>query len=139
MLTAVIDTNLLVYAAVQDPLRGTVSQQVLDRCDRVAAPDSVFAEATSAVAKLLPGGVSVSECVSFLDDLFLSVTFTVPAHHLWRRALEHHAATGHSTYDTLFVALAESENCSLVTFDRSLRARFPQICLAPAAFLAAHP
>ncbi len=46
------------------------------------------------------------------------------------------AATGCSAYDAEYVSLAKSFSVPLVTSDRRLRERFPDVAVSPAEFLA---
>ena len=52
------------------------------------------------------------------------------------RVLELSSASGHSSYDCEFVALAEDLRVKLVTFDRKLISAFPALAISAAAFVA---
>jgi len=54
------------------------------------------------------------------------------------RVLELASMSGHSSYDCEFVALAESLQVALVTFDRKLISAFPSVALSAESFVAAH-
>ena len=56
---------------------------------------------------------------------------TVPVGSLWREALVAAEQSNCSTYDTLFVALAERERCDLLTYDQRLLQAFPEIAKKP--------
>ena len=56
---------------------------------------------------------------------------SVPTRRLWRGALARALHANVAAYDTLFVELAVRERVPLVTFDKRLLARFPDIAVRP--------
>ena len=138
MRDAVIDSNVFVYGALDLTAEGPIAEAVLRKAATVWAPASVFAECLNALRRHVKrGDLSADEAETRLDQIPPLIAHAVPVPDLWRRALQLSELADHSPFDTLFVALAEREELPVVTFDRKLANKFPQLCLAPAAFLAA--
>ena len=70
-----------------------------------------------------------------LDDLEALVDEIVPATELVHYALTLAVDAAHPAYDTLFVALADSRDTVVVTFDRQMRQRFQDRVLLVDEFL----
>ncbi len=123
----VFDTNV-----VADALLGTTgireeALKALRDADEIVVPDLFFAELANVVWQYVSrAGVPLSRGLELLDDAEALVTRSVPASALWHRALELAVERGHPAYDTLFVALAETEGTKLVTREARLRQRFPE-------------
>src|SRR5438067_1860643 len=96
------------------------------------APSVFPAEAASALTKserqkLIP----VGQARPLLDDILSTPPRLSPYEPLLRRATDISSRTRSGLYDCLYVALAERENCQLVTADdklvRNLQPQFPFI------------
>ena len=137
MSPAVADTNVLIAAAAGYPGQGPVARAALLRAGTVWAPTTAFMEAANIGQKLVRGGVrSLPEVDVILGKVEATVTRPVPVPDLWKAAVRLSVKHQHPAFDMLFVALAERENLSLVTFDNPLRTKCPHVCEAPAAFAA---
>ena len=110
---------------------------MLDDQDEVWAPTTLFTETANVVQKMVRGGnVSFAEADLILDSVRQYVTRPVPVPDLWKTAVRLSVRHQHPAFDMLYVALAERENLSLVTFDNPLRTKCPHVCEDPAAFAA---
>ncbi|MGH6955224.1 MAG: type II toxin-antitoxin system VapC family toxin [Caulobacteraceae bacterium] len=88
------------------------------------APEFVLAELANVAVKRLRRGDIPRELAERMVEASRSVfRELVPAAALTRRAFELAADAGLSTYDALYVALAEQRRCELATADRRLVAR----------------
>ena len=133
----VADTNVLIYAATDEPTFGPEASAVLAAAAAVHVPASAPAEAVQTLWRLVKAGdVPEGEMTARLARVAATIDHVAPVIPLWDRAAELALQHDHSPYDTLFVALAERESLRLVTFDRKLARKFPLQCVEPAAFLA---
>jgi predicted nucleic acid-binding protein len=128
----VVDTNVLVYYALRTvPFNDEVSALFSEPFELIV-PDSWRSEFLSVVWQSIRFQViSMYHGLELLEETESLLDWSVPVWTLWREALV--AAKEHncSTYDTLFVALAERECCSLLTYDQELLAAFPGITRTP--------
>lgn len=125
------------YALLGVPEFREESLAVLDASPDILVPDSFRAELVNVVwlwvrQKALPLQVGIE----VLLDADALVTQVVPSAALWERALALAVKADHPAYDTLFVALAESADTKLVTYDSKLQTSFPDRVLSPSEFLA---
>jgi len=133
----VVDTNVFVYALLREPEFYREAAAILRNVPFIVVPDSFRAELVNAVWQWVRArDLTLDEGVSVLRDSEETVARVIPTTSLWERALALAVDNGHSPYDTLFVALAESEGTKLVTYDAKLRQTFPEIALSPAEYLA---
>ena len=136
----VADTNVLIYAATDEPTFGPQASAVLVAAGTVHVPASAPAEAVQTLWRLLKvGAFPPGEMTARLARIASVIDHLAPVIPLWDRAAELAQQHDHSPYDTLFVALAEREGLRVVTFDRTLARKFPTHCVEPAAFLAGPP
>jgi predicted nucleic acid-binding protein len=83
------------------------------------APDLLRAEFASALwKKRRRGEVEGEEAAKMLADFALMPIETFPIGSLIPSAFALATAAGHSVYDCLYIALADREDCPLVTADR---------------------
>ena len=128
----VVDTNVLAYYALRAaPFHEEVPALVSEPLELIA-PDSWRSEFLSVIWQAVDsGGIAMEDGMELLEDVERLLDWSVPVSWLWREAIvcavEHHC----STYETLFVVLAERECCSLLTYDRGLLTAFPQIASTP--------
>ena len=85
----------------------------------VAAPDLIFAEIASGLARAVrQGAISGEQAAFLLDEALAAPIRTTPLHEIVARAFELRANL--SVYDACYVALAELLECGVVTADRRL-------------------
>ncbi len=99
---------------------------------RLLAPNLFLVEVANALAAAEKSArIQPGEAVMLLTDLTNNAPILHDASLLLRRALQISLPTRESVYDCLYVALAESEQCELVTADAkligSLQSQFPFI------------
>lgn len=89
------------------------------------APDLLNVEFASALwKKRRRGEVEGEQAVQMLTDFALTPIETFPIGPLVPTAFAIATAAGHSVYDCLYVALADQEDCQLVTADRRFMQAF---------------
>lgn len=100
------------------------------------APDVFLAEIAHALTRaerrktILPG-----QAETFITDILISLPLLHSSLPLIQRAVAISAATGASSYDALYLALAEEQQCELITADQKLIAKFPQFPIIDLASL----
>ena len=135
-MNAVFDTNVLAYAlfGVQD--RAEEALAVLDAATSVLAPDSVWAELVNTAWQYARTGlVDAAIAAEALADARSLLSATMPARDLSADALSLAIAADHPAYDTLFIAVARATGTRVVSYDESLRTRFPDDVVYPAEVL----
>ena len=89
------------------------------------APDLLGAEVISALwKKQRRGELDGADAAAMIEDFRRVAITTFPLAPLLPSAFAIAAAAGHSPYDCLYLALAEREDCRLVTADRRFHAAF---------------
>ena len=126
----VADAN--VVAELVLPGDGSALAEQLQRVDPVwVAPPLVLSELRSVMSKLVRTRRQTSAQAMELFELAVqaldAVTFEPDA----RRVLDLVAASGCSSYDCEYVAVAEELGCPLTTFDREVLRAFPAIAAHP--------
>ena len=132
----VVDTNVLAYYALStSPFRQQLSVLFSEPFELIA-PDSWQSELLNVVWQSIRlQGISLYHGLELLEEVERLLDWSVPVYSLWREALvvaEEHSC---STYDTLFVTLAERERCSLLTYDQQLLTSFAEIAERPEQML----
>ena len=123
----VIDTMLYVYALLGVTEFRDASLLAFARTGRVYAPTSLRIEMLNALwkwveVKKMPQH-DASAAYSDMEAIVAERTSTEQLwDNAWKLAIERH----HSPYDTVFVALAISRGCKVVTCDRQFMERFPE-------------
>jgi predicted nucleic acid-binding protein len=132
----VIDTNVLAYYALSTaPFHEEVSELFSSPLE-LSAPDSWYSELLNVVWQAVRfQGITLEHGLELLEDVESLVNWSVPVGLLWREALACAAEYNCSTYDTLFVVLAERENSNLLTYDQRLLTAFPEIAKRPVQVL----
>jgi predicted nucleic acid-binding protein len=99
------------------------AQQLIDRGLLFLVPDIFFAEVANAIRKQHreDGQLDAESVRLAVDDLLVVGIEPVSSTILLSRAVEIALAIGHSTYDCLYVALAERWNLDFVTADSRFR------------------
>jgi predicted nucleic acid-binding protein len=136
-LKVVIDTNVIAYYLLATaPFVEEVRTFLRRRVD-LAAPALWEAEVSNVLWMAARSRV-IDEAMA-LHRLDLAARLgirSVPTRRLWRGALARALRGNVAAYDTLFVELAVRERVPLVTFDKRLLARFPDIAVRPSALAA---
>ena len=128
----VVDTNVLVYYALNTaPFREEVAA-LFSKPFELIAPDSWRVEFLNVVWQAIRSDAIFREHgLALLEETEHLLDRSVPISSLWREALvcadEHNC----STYDTLFVVLAEREQSDLLTYDQLLLTVFPNTAKRP--------
>lgn len=132
----VVDTMVFAYALLGVPRFRDEALAVLTLVDDILVPDSFRAELVNVVWQWTrENQLTLEVGLDVLTDADSLIMYAAPADELWERALELSVAANHPAYDTLFVALAEREETSLITYDTKLRRKFQNQTIAPTDFL----
>jgi predicted nucleic acid-binding protein len=133
MLRFVIDASVAVKWFIPEP-ESEKAEILLAKFRRgeidLAAPDVVVGEVGNTLWKRSArGDIAVDDAAQSYADL-LKIAITIQSSSaLALRAFKLASDLAHPLYDTLYIALAESLNCELVTADealiKKLRAKFP--------------
>ncbi|UCF99865.1 MAG: type II toxin-antitoxin system VapC family toxin [Spirochaetaceae bacterium] len=128
----VIDTNVLAYYALRTaPYCKEVSGLFLQPFELIA-PESWQVELLNAISKAIRyRSIDLYDGLELLEDIESLLNWSVPVRSLWREALVFAEEHNCSTYDTLFVVLAERENSDLLTYDQRMLTAFPEIAKTP--------
>ena len=134
----VIDTNVVAYALLPAGPASEVARKVLAEADLLFAPDLLRAELANALWQWVRfRDVDTAVALDMLTDADALLGDVTGSDRLWTGALQLAVDYAHPVYDTLFVALARRLSTHVVTFDRRLRAVFPDDVWTAAEFLAA--
>jgi len=119
----VVDASVAVKWFVEEP--GTAEAlSLLGKDGALIAPDLVIAEVVDVIWKhLIRGDLEHRQVAHVPDALPRMFTNLWPVVWLARRAFEFAAELRHPVYDCFYLALAESEEATLVTADRRLVGR----------------
>ena len=116
----VLDASVAAKVFITEP-GSDAARALIATDDWVIAPDFVLAElANVAVKRLRRGDISRVVAEEMVAASRSAFDETVPAETLASRAFVLAADCGLSTYDALYVALAERRACELVTADAKL-------------------
>ncbi len=133
----VFDTNVVAYGLLGVQPHADQSLASLAAAPSVWVPSSFRAEVLSAVWQWVRfGTVSLDDAQQCLRDAERIITHVVSVEELWEQALLLALERNHSSYDTLFVALAIREGLRVITYDAAVLARFPEWTLSPEEYLA---
>jgi len=134
----VVDTNVLAYYALSTPPFSEEVSDLLSKSFELIAPDSWYPEFLSVVWQSIRfQGISLDHGFELLEEVESLLNWSIPVWFLWREALVVAEEYSCSTYDTLFVVLAERERCNLLTYDQKLLTAFPEIAKRPDQVLSA--
>ncbi|AHC14113.1 type II toxin-antitoxin system VapC family toxin [Salinispira pacifica] len=120
-MTVVMDANALIYA-----LMGQKSDKELIVKNHIIAPELIFPEAANVLRKYESMGVFGRNVERKVTELLqVGYTFVDQVHphdsDLMSRALAHSIASGHSTYEWVYLELAKKYSGYLLTYDKKLR------------------
>lgn len=116
-----VDASVLANALADDGADGRAARSRLTSGDDLAAPDLIDVETVAVFRKRwMAGDLSRNRFSAAVDDLEDLDLVRYPALPLMRRAFE--LRDNVTSYDAVYVALAEHLDCLLVTADRRLGA-----------------
>lgn len=121
----IVDTMVMAYAMLGVPEFGPESLAALRRLDEISAPASAEAELLNVIWQWGKRGVSPDMAQAVYENASRLWTNLIPLEVLWSAALDLAFASGHSPYDTLFVAAARYCKTKVITYDQKLLALFP--------------
>ena len=129
---AVVDTNVVAYYLLgTEPFLEEV-RRFWRTVDEALAPVHWEAELANAVWMAVRTGVLPTEEGHQKLDLAARLGVqSVSNRPLWQPALTRAVTSGAAVYDTLFVELAVQRGLPLVTFDRNVLKKFPEIAHRP--------
>jgi predicted nucleic acid-binding protein len=132
----VVDTNVLAYYALSTAPFNDEMSALLSTPVELIAPDSWYSEFLNVVWQSIRfRGISLFHGLELLEEVESLLNWSAPVWSLWREALVIAEEHDCSTYDTLFVVLAERECCYLLTYDQRLLIAFPDIARRPGQVL----
>ena len=112
----VVDASVVTNALIDPGSPGAISRSVLRAENDIAAPDLVDVETVSALrGHWLASKITDRLFRAAIDDLVLLPIVRHPARRFLARSYELRANV--TSYDALYVALAEALDCALVTGD----------------------
>jgi predicted nucleic acid-binding protein len=113
---------------------------ILEQADSISVPDSLRAELANVLWQWIKHRkVSMATALEIMDDTESLIGQTLSGNDLWERALVLAVESNHPAYDTYFIAAAEREDTQVVSFDKKLKAVFPDRVLTAAEFLSRSP
>lgn len=120
-MTLVVDASVAAQWVLGQ--EGSARAAALRDEDRLIAPSLVAAEVGNAIWKAVRrGDVTRDDALVAIESALLPLDDLVPNEELRVRALAMAIDLDHPVYDCLYLALAEREQCTLVTADRKLGA-----------------
>ena len=134
----VVDTMVFAYALLGVEGFCEDATAILEQADTISVPDSFRVEMANVLWQWIGHReVSIETALQIMDDTESLIGRTLSGENLWERALMLSVNSNHPAYDTYFIAAAEMENTRVVSFDKKLKAVFPESVLTPAEFLSA--
>ena len=120
-----LDASVAVAAFMPNPARRQAQDfvaETLGRGEQFVAPPLLLAETTSVLRRYVHlGTLQHEQAVAALQDLLASPLRVDGRPHIYARALDLARRLGHGrAYDVQYLAVAEMENCPVVTLDRGL-------------------
>jgi len=133
-LTVVVDTNVIAYLVLRtEPFYAEVVDFWVSDHEPIA-PASWEAELANTLWVTVRAGVCDRDTalahLAFAARLNVA---SVPVQELWGDSLRTACESNHPAYDTLFVELARRRGAPLVTFDKRVLERFPDVARRPNA------
>lgn len=131
-MNAVVDTNVVAYYLLGTEPFATETRDFWQAVEQPIAPAHWQAELASVVwMAIRAGALPADEGHRRLDFASRLRIRAQPIGSLWQAALTLSLSSGVSPYDTLFVALAQSQDLPLATFDKQVLKAFPDVALRP--------
>jgi predicted nucleic acid-binding protein len=136
----VLDTNVYVYALLGPDTFRAEAADILRRARgrTVASPLTLLPEFTNAAWSLVRAKkVTMEAAITAYGDLreIVQEEIATPGNH--EAILKIATERDHPAYDVYFAAVAMGFGTRVVTYDERFRAKFPDLTIAPAEFLAA--
>ena len=132
----IVDTMVFAYALLGVEEFRKDATEILERMDTITVPDSFRVEMANVLWQWVNHRkISLEIALQIMDDAESLIGLTISGTDLWERALALSVESNHPAYDTYFIAAAEMENSQVVSFDKKLKAIFPNKVLTPAEFL----
>ena len=132
----VVDTMVFAYALLGIEEFREDALAILEQVDTISVPDSLRVEMANVLWQWINHRkVAIETAFQVMDDTESLISQTLSGKDLWERALMLSVESNHPAYDTYFIAAAEMENTRVVSFDKKLKAVFPDMVLTPAEFL----
>ncbi|WP_422462620.1 MULTISPECIES: type II toxin-antitoxin system VapC family toxin [unclassified Endozoicomonas] len=136
MTQAVIDTMVFAYALFNEPVHRQEAVVVLEKVEHIHVPDLFRSEFCNVAWQWLTHQqLSLQQAIQAIERAEALITSVTSSEQLWFRALEVATYAKHPGYDAFFVVLAETLDCPLVTWDKKLLHKFPEIAVEPGTLL----
>ncbi len=136
MTTAVIDTMVFAYALFNEPVHRQEALAVLKKTKNIHVPDLFRAEFCNVAWQWVTHQqLSLQQAIQATERAEALITSVTSSERLWLKALEVAVYSKHPAYDALFVVLAETLDCPLVTWDKKLLQKSPSIATRPDTYL----
>ncbi|WP_422468679.1 type II toxin-antitoxin system VapC family toxin [Endozoicomonas sp. ALC013] len=136
MTQAVIDTMVFAYALFNEPVHRQEAVAVLAKVEHIHVPDLFRSEFCNVAWQWLTHQqLSLQQAIQAIERAEALITSVTTSEQLWFRALEVATYAKHPAYDAFFVVLAETLDCPLVTWDKKLLCKFPEIAVEPGTLL----
>lgn len=136
MTRAVIDTMVFAYALFNEPVHRQEALAVLEKIEHIHVPDLFRAEFCNVAWQWITHRqLSLQQAIQATERAEALITSVTSSERLWFKALEVATFAKYPAYDALFVVLAETLGCPLVTWDKKLLHKFPQIAVKPGRLL----
>ncbi len=131
MTPLVVDASIVAKWLIPE-LHSAPARRVFAEGHKLLAPDLLWAELGNVLwKKSRAGELTAEEARDILRDLRRFPISTIPSFGLIGPALDIATRFGRSVYDCLYLALAMSRRCQVVTSDRRLYASLKRGPLAP--------
>ena len=116
-MTLVVDASVVAQWVLQQ--EGSARATALRSEERLIAPSLVAAEVGNAIWKAVRrGDVTRDDALAAIESALLPLDELTPSDDLRLRALAMAIDLDHPVYDCLYLALAEREQCAVVTADQ---------------------
>jgi predicted nucleic acid-binding protein len=131
-MNAIVDTNVIAYYLLGTEPFAAEAHRFWQSVDQPVAPAHWQAELANVVwMAIRTGALRPDEGHRRLDFASRLRIRAQPIGALWQVALTLSLESGVSPYDTLFVALAQTQRLPLATFDKQVLKAFPDVALRP--------
>lgn len=132
----VIDTMVFIYALLGVDEFRQDAVDILEQADTISVPDSFRAEMANVLWQWIRHrGIPIETAFQVMEDAESLIGRTLPGETLWERALVLSLDSNHPAYDTYFIAAAEIEDTQIISFDKKLKAAFPDKVLTASEYL----
>ncbi|MCE5279168.1 MAG: type II toxin-antitoxin system VapC family toxin [Planctomycetaceae bacterium] len=121
MTAVVLDASVMAAAFFQEEHAPAAQRLLQGAVEVLHAPDLIYAELGNVIWKRYSrGAIALEKASDLLADMRLVPLEITPSRNLVESALEIALKLNHSVYDCLYLALALSHNCALITGDQRL-------------------